>query len=229
MKAQVGKTYLTEIPHKGGNLTFQHPAFNGYFGKVAESIEKSGLIKPTSSETASLIYDAFQNKEGKYESEIIKILEDAWFWEFTINHYLPKSNEEINNGVILHPAEFDKDGNIISDKNNLIKRLENNDPNVKFVPFGYKIGEQNPFELMKNSYIVARYGEEESQKIAEIASKYKSNPKLFTLDNSINEEKIRISALLGLWGLGDRLYVNGGWDDLSNGHSFGVCALENDK
>ena len=83
MKAIVGKSYLTEIPHEEGKLSFQHPAFKGTYGNVAEQIDKAGLKRPNSPETASLVYDAFQNKDEKYESEIISILKDNWFWEFT--------------------------------------------------------------------------------------------------------------------------------------------------
>ena len=89
MKIKEEKISLT-VPHERGKLRFQHPAFKGTYGSVAEQIDKSGLKRPTSPETASLVYDAFQNKDGKYKSEIISILKDNWFWEFTGNLYLPK-------------------------------------------------------------------------------------------------------------------------------------------
>ncbi|MDP2628531.1 MAG: hypothetical protein Q8P15_01390 [Nanoarchaeota archaeon] len=226
MKARIGKSYLEEIPHENGKRTFQYPAFRGTYGNVAEAIDKEGLKRPNSPETASLVYDAFQNRKGEYESEIIKILKDAWFWEFTGNIYLPKSNEEINNGVILEHYPKITNGKLDMNKDSLIKRLRYNDSNVKFVPFGYKIGEQNLRELEKNPYIIARYGEEGAQKITEVASKYKKNPKLWSFD-SVDEEKARISALSGSWDLGRlgaSLGVDGGWIDVVGGHAFGVCA-----
>ena len=73
MKAQVGKTYLT-VPHEKGEVTFQHPAFRGNYAKITEAIKKAGLKLPSSAETASLIYDAFQNPKGEYEAQIIDIL-----------------------------------------------------------------------------------------------------------------------------------------------------------
>jgi len=225
MKAKIGKTYLTEIPHKGGELTFQYPAFRGYFGEVAEALEKEGLKKPTSSETASLVYDAFQNKEGKYELEIISILNNTWFWEFTGNLYLPKSNEEVNNGVLLNLKPRIENGKLIMNKNDLIKRLRGKDPDIKFVPFGYKTGEQTVPELMKNPYIVARYDGEGAQKIAEIASEYKKAPKLWSFD-SVDKEEVRMSALFGCWGFGDRLDLGGDWYGGNLGHAFGVCTPE---
>jgi hypothetical protein len=223
MKAKIRKSYLTEIPHEGGKLTFQYPAFRGYYGDVAEQIDKDGLKRPNSPETASLVCDAFQNTKGEYESEIIKILNGAWLLEFTGNFYLPKSNKEINNGVILEYNPKITNGKLDMNKNDLIKRLQKNDSSVKFVPFGYRTGEQNLIELQKNPYIVARYGGEGAQKIAEIASKYKSNPKLWSFD-SVDEEKVKMSALIRSWDFSDRLVVIGDyWVDYGVGHAFGVC------
>ncbi|KHO55564.1 MAG: hypothetical protein QT10_C0001G0168 [archaeon GW2011_AR19] len=223
MKAIVGKSYLTEIPHEEGKLSFQHPAFKGTYGNVAEQIDKAGLKRPNSPETASLVYDAFQNKDEKYESEIISILKDNWFWEFTGNLYLPKSNEEINNGVLIEYNPKIENGKLIMNKNSLIKRLQSNDPLVKFVPFGYKIEKQSSLELSKNPYIVARYGEEGAEKIAEVASKYENKPHVWNF-NSVDEEKVRMSALNGGWDFDDRLYVGGcDWNDGSQVNAFGVC------
>ena len=222
MEAKIGKSYLTGIPHEGGRLTFQYPAFRGYYKDVASAIDNDSLKRPNSAETASLVYGAVKNKAGKYEAEIIKILNDAWLWEFTGNLYLPKSNKEINNGVILENNPQILNGKLVMDKNNLIKKLKENDSNVKFVPFGYKTGEQNLLELQKNPYIIAGYGEEGAQKLAEIASNYKSNPKLWSFD-SVDEEKIRISALDWYGYSGGSLDVSGvGWNDGDHGRAFGV-------
>ena len=233
MKVKEGKTSLT-ISHEGGKLTFQHPAFRGSYGDVAKQIDKADLKRPRSAETASLVYDAFQNKDGKYESEIIGILKDNWFWEFTGNLYLPKSNgpagvssgEEINNGVILEHNPKIENGKLIMDKNSLIKRLKENDSQVKFVPFGFKIDSQNSFEFQKNPYIQARYGKEGAEKIAEVASKYKNKPSIWDF-KSVDKEKVRMSALCKYWGFDDGLVVVGyDWNDGDYGHVFGVCNSE---
>ena len=224
MKTQIGKTYLT-VPHEESECTFQHPAFRGTYGNVAELIDRERLQRPNSAQTASLVRDASQNPKGEYESQIIKILNDLLLWEFTGNLYLPKSNEEVNNGVILETNPQIINKNLSMNKQSLIKRLQNNDPLVKFVPFGYKIGEQNLIELQRNPYIIARYGEEGAQKIAEIASKYKSNPKLWSFD-SVDEEKARMSVLCRDWCLVDRLHVVGNYLNGNGGYgfAFGVSA-----
>ena len=226
MKPQVEKTYLREVPHEGRELTFQYPAFRGTYGNVAKQIDKENLKRPNSAETASLVRDAFQNSQGQYESEIIKILKDRWFWEFTGNLYTPKSNAEINNGVILENNPQIANGRLNMNKQSLVKRLQENDPLIKFVPFGFKTGEQTVLELERNPYIVARYGEEGAQKIAEVASKYSRNPKLWSFD-SVDEEKQRMSALDRDWDFVDRLDVYGNsWYEGVYGYALGKVPEE---
>ena len=216
------KEKILIVPHAGGELSFQHPVFKGTYGNVAEQIDKDGLKRPNSPKTASLVYGAWKNSEGEKESEIIKILINNWLWEFTGNLYLPKSNEEINNGVILEYNPKITNGKLIMDKNSLVQRLKKNDSSVNFVPFGYKIDSQNLFEFQKNSYIVARYGKEGAEKIAEVASKYKSNPYIRSF-KSVDEETARMSALGSNWDFGGRLFVFGdGWVDGDQCHAFGV-------
>lgn len=226
MKPVIGKSYLTEIPHEGKTITFQHPAFTGHFGNVAEQIDGEGLERSSSAKTASLVHDAFQNTQGKYESEIINLLESALFLEFEGNLYLPKSNEDINNGVILETNPPITNKRLAMDRKSLIERLQVNDPLVRFVPFGYKTGVQTWQELEKNPYIVARYKEEGAQKIAKVASKFDRDPKLWSF-NSVEKEKVKFSYLNSN---GGQLHVDGNnLDDYGNGFCLGVCALEKRK
>jgi hypothetical protein len=225
MKAKIGRSYLTEIPHEGGKLAFQYPAFKGTFGEVAEQIDKEGLKRPTSPEVASLVYDAWKNPKGEYESQVLGILRRNWIWEFIGNLYIPKSNDEINNGVIIEYNPKIVKGKLSMNKSSLVKRLNESDLNVKFVPFGYNIKSQTLKEFGENPYIVARYGEEGAEKIAEIASKYSSNPYLWSFD-SVDEETVRVSALFNYLYDG-RLDVCG---DVragdSDGCSFGVSVAD---
>lgn len=220
---------MRNVPHKGELINFEYPVVSGTYDAVARAIDKKELNRPTSAQTASLVYDAFQNKDGKYESEIIQILKDAWFWEFTGNLYLPKSKDEYNNGVIIEDNPTISGGKLVMNKNDLVKRLNDGDSNVRFVPFGFKVEDQTIKELEKNPYIIARYGEEGAEKIAKIASEYKGSPYLWSFD-SVNEETTKMSQL-GLYrGSGDGLLVDGGgWDSNSDGHAFGVCIPEDNK
>jgi len=225
MKVIHGKTYLTEIPHEKGNLAFQHPSFRGTYGSLAQQIDAGGLQRPTSAQTASLGYDALQNPKREYEAGILKILKDSWLVEFNGNLYLPKHDgEEVHNGVIVEANPTIKDGRLVMGRKALTERLKKNDPNVKFVPFGYTIGEQSTHTLARNPYIIARYGEEGADKIADLASKYKDNPKVWSFE-SVDSETARMSALdVNYWGFDSGLLVSGDyWDgDDDGGRAFGV-------
>ena len=116
--------------------------------------------------------------------------------------------------------KFEK-GKLVMDKNSLIKRLKENDSNVKFVPFGFKTGTQTSLELSKNPYIVARYGEEGTQKISEVASKYKHSPKVYSYD-FVLEEKIKMSASASDLNVKCRFDIYGGFNDIGVVQAFGI-------
>lgn len=229
---RIRKAYLT-VPHEKGEISFQYPAFYGTDAGVINQIDREGLKRPNSSEIVSLIYDAWKNKEDKYSQEIIKILRYYCLLEGTGELYLPKSKgKEIHNGVILDldpkNLKFSEEGKLIMDKNSLIKRLQSNDPLVKFVPDGYKTGPQNLSEFKKNPYIIARYGEEDAEKIAEIASEYKGNPAL----SSSAHRKNRVSLSSAIYDFRGDLGVNNpealcigyiDWFNKERCYGFGIC------
>ena len=93
-------------------------------------------------------------------------------------------------------------------KNDLIKRLKENDSLVKFVPFGYKTGIQNLFEFQKILILLPDMEKEGAEKIAEVASKYKNQPYIWSF-GSVNEEKVK-NVCFGQ-GLGLRLLVGCLW------------------
>lgn len=125
MKAIPGRTYLTEIPHEGGKITFQHPSFRGTYGSLAQQIDAEGLQRPTSAQTASLVYDALKNPKGEYEAGILKILKDSWLVEFNGNLYLPKhEGEEIHNGVIVEANPTIENERLVMNRKALTERLK---------------------------------------------------------------------------------------------------------
>lgn len=75
---------------------------------------------------------------------------------------------------------------ILMDKENLEKRLGSfeesgvvfsDDKSVRFVPYGFKTGEQTPRELGKNPGVIAISGSKENaEKLTEISKTYKGNP-----------------------------------------------------
>lgn len=217
IRAEVGYTKLY-VPHLDNELTFIHPAKgpNTYLN-VNSQILESNLKTPTMSENASLIYSAWQNPKDKYSSEIIEKLRSNWLWSF--NGILYVQNE----GAYIQDSPEVKEGKVSINKSDLVKKLESKDSTARFVPFGYKIGKQTPKELEKNPFVQALAGEEGAEKLAEVASKYKANPYVWSFEN-VDENIIRIASLLSGRLLGsDRLGVGGDdWDGGDDGCAFGV-------
>ena len=177
-----------EVPHEGGKITFQFPRspWGNCYQNVANDLDKLGLRRPTSPEIASLVYYAFKNSNKEDAAEVADLLNrlsGMGFWEYTGNLFI--SPEKLGDGsggtIIEHNPKITLDKGLIMDKDSLIKRLHEGDPNVKFVSneekwggkFDFKTGFYLGHYLKKNPYIIARYGEEGAEKLEEIFSEYK--------------------------------------------------------
>jgi hypothetical protein len=211
MKIEEGKTRLT-VQHKGKNLTFIYPKFKGIYFYLQEQIERVNLKCPTMSQTVSLIHDVF-NSEEEYSKEIKKLMKNSWFYTFTGNLYVP------NKGVYIQDNPKTKNWGILMEESELVKKLEKNDSSVRFVPFGFKIGEMSTLELAKNQYIIGLVGEEGANKLAEIADKYK--PYLWSF-KKVNEKSTKISVLDFGKVFDDNLGINGLRGVCSSGYAFGI-------
>jgi hypothetical protein len=227
MEVEAGQIFLKKIPHGGKEINFVYPAYRGNYGEVTEAIDKAGLKKPSSGELVSLIDDAWGNSRGEYESKILDNLMGGWLWEYTGNLYIPKSNEEVNGGVIIEHNPKIIGGKLIMDKNSLVQRLKENDPLVKFVPFGFKTGIMNLRELMCNPYILARYGNEGVEKIIRISSKYKNHPALYSSDSNLDKEKVVMSGFDNALD-NTRLIIGANiWNFIAYGHCYGKVENNN--
>lgn len=185
------RTILT-VPHLDRKLAFAYPIKGpGTYTDVAKQIDDdktpSQLYKPTTAETISLIYAAMHDKDNKSAQEILKILRNRDFWCFTKNLWVPKGVCVVN----------DKDGSKLVRKD-LEERLQANDKDVKFVPKGFRLGEQSAEELEKNPYIIAHAGEEGAEKLAEIASEFENKPIVYGLEN-VTEDTEKVTDLYSGW------------------------------
>jgi len=156
-------------PHNGGELTFLHPPYGpDTYANVGLAIVQDNLRRPSMGETASLVHAAF-NSDNKYSTEIKDIMRQAWLWGFTGTLYTP-------DGAFIQDDPEIRDGMPFMDRGSLEQKLKEGDPTVRFVPFGYKVGEISPLELAKNPYVVGLAGEEGAEQLARVADKYSGKP-----------------------------------------------------
>ena len=201
------------VPHNGGELTFLYPSYGpGTYANVGLSIARENLGRPTMAETVSLVYAVFDS-DSQYGQEIKGIIRREWMWAFTGTVYVP------NEGAFIQDDPEIKCGMYHMDIGDLVQRLNAGDHSVRFVPFGYKVGEMSPSELAKNPYVIGLVGEEGAENLARIASKYHNNPYLRDFE-FVGRNTARVSALFsGIANLG--LNISGG-HGIGNGHAFGL-------
>jgi len=211
-----GRTYLDTHSSKG-TVSFVAPAFgHSAYAKVGQQITEAGLVLPTMEQTASLVYDAWQNPDEKYSKDIIRKLRTNWLWGFNGLLYVP------NEGVYIQDRPDIQNGKVVMNQEDLVKKIESNDESVRFVPFGFKRDSQSSLELAKNPFIQALAGEEGADKLASVADKYNLKPFVWTLDN-VDNPTIRVASLGSGRGLGGWLDVDGDdWVGNYGGYAFGV-------
>jgi len=202
--------------HEGNELIFLHPAYNpNTYANVAEAISQDNLLMPTMAETASLIFAAFDSND-KYSNEIKKIIKDEWLWAYTGTLYVP------NKGAYVHDNPEIRDGMPFMEESELVKKLGDKDPNVRFAKFGYETGQMTPLKLAKNDYVIALAGEEGAEKLAEVADMYKRKPYLWSFE-SVDKPITSVSAVDSIWSVDQGLFVvgdNQGYN--GGGRAFGV-------
>ena len=215
LEVKVGRTELI-AEHNGGKLTFIHPPYGpDTFLNVRNQVVQNGLVMPDTSETASLLYAAWQNPEERYSKEILQILKERYLWANNGLLWTPK-------GVFVEYNPQFKDQILIMNRNELERRLSSNDPTVKFIEPGFKLGEQTPSELETNRLILALAGEEGAEKLAEMSGRYKiKKPYVYGIDKP-NEDIARLVALDSVY-VGYRLGVGGSSHGYYRyGYVFGV-------
>lgn len=220
LRVKQGRTELT-VDHKGEDLTFIPPSYGpSTYADVKELIEKDNLEPPTMSQTASLVHSAF-NSNDEYSKEIKEIMKSRWLWAYTGTLYIPSK------GAYIQDNPQVKNGKPYMDQSELERKLAANDPSVRSVLFGFKIGEMSPIQLSKNAYIIALAGEEGAEKLAEVADEYQNKPYLYSF-TSVNEPTTRVSTLYySDWDLVRRLSIDGDIRGKGrDGYALGVRAVK---
>jgi hypothetical protein len=217
------------VNHEGREINFIDFSYKGNYEEVIEMIKEENLNFPNSQVMSSLIFEIFNYRKPKlYEIDILEpLINNNKLWEYTGNLFLPKTNTEISNGVILDNSPRFIEGKLVMDKTSLINRIKEGDSMVKFVPFEYKSGRQYAKELEKNPYIQARYGEEGAEKIARATSLFGSLP-ILEIPNFVDTEIMAISKISNHYGFGNNRYTSIGIENrLSEEIGMGIEGLEN--
>jgi len=228
-KIRTGRTEI-EVPHKTGTVTFISPAEgSNTYKSVGKGILSKRLIIPSAEQTASLLHATYCGPKDFVNNSQIKnvkdIMKNRWLWVFNRQLWTPDGlyvvsdpkakglSEKLSSVQLekrLKGARELSYGGVRISKNN----------SVRFAPVGsYSFGEQN--DLSKQGDVIANYGEEDSKKLAEVASKFKYSPRTFGV--SVNKGGKPIQRVASLYSGVGGLYVYGYyWGGNGYGYAFGV-------
>ena len=184
------------IPHLKYTLMFGDSAFGpGNCEEVREEIRRNGTLRePTFTEKISFIYDALiAGPKGLHASKIRDILEYEGFWGYTPMKFVPNKEAFVQG-----------------------KRLEIP------VPFGYETGELSLDKFARHPLIIAiSEGEENADKLAQIAAIHRANPVIESYKNVAQE--VIVPAISLYMGKGGLVIGCVNYDDSqNNAYAFGI-------
>jgi hypothetical protein len=213
---RAGRTEI-DVPHADRIITSVLPLVGpGKYQAVMGAISQEGLLRPTSSQTLSLVNLALQNPDEEHCKTILLRLRDYYFWTSTQNLW---GNED----VIVYD---NVDGKMPSDRASLIKRMKDGDKAVRAVPYGFMTGSQSVLDFVKNPYVKAHARDVPEDVVAKVAEKISRElPYVWALGPQGKDVK-RYTALCSIWYDG-RLYLDGYFDDVNeDGFASGVLKNE---
>jgi len=220
------------VPYNNGELVYVHPRVgpNTYIG-VGSEILKQGLLVPTGDYTAPLVHAVYCDEEDTSEPEfesVREIMKNRWLWVFNRNCWTDK-------GVYVSQDLEAKGLSAPLDVRELEKSLKggrefngirfSEDGRVRFAPKElYVLGNHTPDSLSKDGFIIASFGKDGAEKIAEVSSKFKyNNPMTYGLDIEEGQNSEQRVSALGKYLDGDWLRFDGDdLDDYGDGDAFGV-------
>jgi hypothetical protein len=204
------------VPHKNELLTFSYPMIGpGYFKNIMSEVDKIEK-RPTTAQTLSLVDLALQNPDDKYCQELLKRFRNQYFWTGT-------QSTSFSEGVIVYD---NVDGKMPSSSGDLVKLHLVEDPRVRFVKKGFKVGSMPIAEFLKHPYLIAQIGEDMVPIAERVAQKlHKTDAYVFGIE-SASKDVNRYTALNSYCNDG-RLFLNGNCDDdYDDGCASGVLVSE---
>tara|TARA_Y100000310_G_scaffold272474_1_gene287443 strand:- start:11139 stop:11882 length:744 start_codon:yes stop_codon:yes gene_type:complete len=181
------------VPHRGKVLNFMLPPYGlDNESNLGQYLEQAGLRKPTMAELASFTHSIFHDyprpisewKRGGTEDNHVWARDVAMGGNRTCTStgalYVPGDGVYFQDGVEIFQDYGEIKGRVPSmNKSDLVRRLEEGDPSVRHIPFGYKNRSMSPRDLARSEFLIGLTGPEEAEKLAEVASKLRHDPFLF--------------------------------------------------
>ena len=216
------------VPHNDREIAFAYPSHGpDNYRNVGKSILDNNQSVANGDYTSSLLHSAYCDDFVLNEPEMKNVREtmkNRWLWVFNRNLWT-------NEGVYVI-----QDENAVGRSQELsVKDLEemlkggkeingirfSQDGKTRFAPKGsYDSGYTTPEKFVKDGFIVASCNQEGAEKLGEVASKFRNQPYIYTVnvEEGQNPEQ-RVSAVIGD---DDGLWFYGSWCGSDRCLAFGV-------
>ncbi|MEK6945433.1 MAG: hypothetical protein AABW63_01435 [Nanoarchaeota archaeon] len=202
---------------------------------VKSQILKQHQLIATGDQTASVIYAAYcSNLKNEPEfREIRNIMEEGasdtvGFWVFNKTLWTKKGVYVVQQDPEAIGIKQDLDQNeleVMLENSKEIRGVRfSKDEKVRFAPKEtYNLEFNTPDFLAKNGFVIASYGEEGAQKLAEVSTKFKNQPYIVALEDrrliyTLEQEVSTIHARFS----SNSLIIRAGYSGLERGHGFGI-------
>lgn len=228
-----GNYFRSPIPNrtfdiKGAGIKFNtQRAGMGDFYELRGADYGSGFRMPTIPELTLLIHGALKTQDHEITNDLLKTLRCNWLTGNMGIFYSPKGIFFQDNPPLVD-NQISMKGNALEEK--LGKKEEkgvffSDDGAVRFVPYGFKLEEQDSCELSKNLGIIALTGSlENAEKLAEASRSWKLKPGFYATADT-NSPQIKIPGF-GSDNFDGRLIVSiNGTGNVITRYSFGVSNL----
>lgn len=220
------------IPHSSGRITINSPTGPGSYVDVGRAILEKGQNVLTGDYTASLLYAAYCSEEMKNEPLLVetrRLMKEKWLWVFNMNWWtskgvyviqdigsigerLPKNSNKLDS--LLEKADLEE---------KLIGGEEihgvsfSKDKQVRFAPqLSYHSGLRRQERFAWDGFMVASFGKEGAEKMAEVAKLFEGNH-VYSFQLT-GYPTTTVSAI----GLRFGIRFGFGGDGWGNGYSLGV-------
>lgn len=217
------------VPYRDKEITFAYPSFGpGIYNNVGKQILENNLQIPTADQTVALLNAAYfgELKDTPKFKEIRDLVGKSWLWIANRNLWTDK-------GVYVIPDPEAKGLSEKLDINKLEEMLKNAEEvngvrfskngEVRFAPKEtYKLECNTSDELAENGFVIASYGKQGAEKLAEISTEFLNKPYIHGLNiHEGNAPDLRCSALIGYCS-GRIIFDGSSFDDSLLSHVFGV-------
>lgn len=170
------------------DLAFRYPPYDkDTYAMLGHILKMNDLEKPTLAEVVDLLFAATKTKDKlhtllDFYSRSVYELRGEGLWGFTGVLF----SADKGRGIYIEDDPQVKEGLPIMEESDLIEKLNNKDPKIRFVPYDNKRDgmfedcQMNGYELLKNPLILGLFGEEGAYKWAQIASPGNESIKLIS-------------------------------------------------